>query len=80
VDDNGSGIPEYALLKVFEKFFSLQRPDSGRKSTGLGLNFVREIAVLHNGHVRLENRKEGGVRAILKLECQDRPGYPEKKD
>ncbi len=76
VDDGGVGIPDYALDKVFEKFFSLQRPDSGRKSTGLGLNFVKEIAVLHNGDVQLENRPEGGVRAILRLETPARPGNP----
>jgi two-component system sensor histidine kinase CreC len=67
VDDSGPGIPDYALDKVFDKFFSLQRPDSGRKSTGLGLNFVKEIAVLHNGEVLIENRPEGGVRATLRL-------------
>jgi two-component system, OmpR family, sensor histidine kinase CreC len=45
VEDHGTGIPEFALQKVFDKFFSLQRPDSGKKSTGIGLNFVKEIAV-----------------------------------
>ncbi len=67
VRDYGPGIPEYAKAKVFEKFFSLQRPDTGGKSTGLGLNFVREVAVLHQGEVRLENCPEGGVRAVLTL-------------
>jgi len=76
VDDGGSGIPDYALDKAFDKFFSLQRPDSGRKSTGLGLNFVKEIAVLHNGEILLENRPEGGVRAILRLEGHSRSDDP----
>lgn len=76
VDDGGPGIPDYALDKVFDKFFSLQRPDSGRKSTGLGLNFVKEIAVLHDGEILLENRPEGGVRAILRLEGFPRPEDP----
>ncbi len=68
VRDYGPGIPEYAKARVFEKFFSLQRPDTGRKSTGLGLNFVREVAVLHQGEVSLENCPEGGgVRATLTL-------------
>ncbi len=67
IEDNGPGIPDYALDKVFEKFFSLQRPDSGKKSTGLGLNFVKEVVTLHHGDVRLENRKEQGVRACLSL-------------
>ena len=67
VRDYGPGIPEYAKARVFEKFFSLQRPDTGGKSTGLGLNFVREVAVLHQGEVSLENCPEGGVRATLIL-------------
>ena len=67
VEDHGSGIPDYAVKKVFNKFFSLQRPNAREKSTGLGLNFVAEVAKLHNGSVELENRQTGGVRATLTL-------------
>ena len=67
VEDVGPGIPEYALGRVFEKFFSLQRPDGGKKSTGLGLNFVREVAALHGGSVTLENLPGQGARATLVL-------------
>jgi two-component system sensor histidine kinase CreC len=66
-EDRGPGIPEYAAEKVFDTFFSLKRPDTGKKSTGLGLNFVKEVAALHNGDIRVENRKEGGLRAVLSL-------------
>jgi two-component system sensor histidine kinase CreC len=65
--DEGPGIAGFAKDRVFEKFFSLQRPDTGQKSTGLGLNFVRQVALLHHGEVRLENRPEGGAEAMLKL-------------
>jgi two-component system sensor histidine kinase CreC len=67
VEDNGSGIPDFAKAKVFDKFFSLQRPDNGEKSTGLGLNFVKEVAMLHSGDIKVENRTESGVRAVLTL-------------
>jgi two-component system, OmpR family, sensor histidine kinase CreC len=67
LDDEGPGVPEYAKRKVFDKFFSLQRPDTGKKSTGLGLNFVKEVAHLHHGEVILENRDEKGMRVILRL-------------
>ena len=50
-----AGIPDYAEHRIFDKFFSLQRPDTGKKSTGLGLNFVKEVASLHQGAVKLEN-------------------------
>lgn len=65
VCDAGPGIPEFATERVFEKFFSLQRPDSGQKSTGLGLNFVRQVAQLHGGAATLSNRPEGGACAAF---------------
>ena len=67
IQDDGPGIPSYATSRVFEKFFSLPRPDTGKKSTGLGLNFVQEVAALHQGAVRVENRAQGGLLACLSL-------------
>lgn len=67
VRDHGPGIPEYALDRVFEKFYSLRRPDSGQKSTGLGLPFVREIAHLHDGEAVLANHPDGGAVATIIL-------------
>jgi two-component system sensor histidine kinase CreC len=67
VDDEGPGIPELCADRVFDRFFSLHRPDTGKKSTGLGLNFVREVATLHNGDIRLENLPKKGLRATLSL-------------
>jgi two-component system sensor histidine kinase CreC len=67
VDDEGPGIPEFAQSRVFEKFFSLERPDTGKKSTGLGLNFVKEIAALHGGAVEVNNLPGRGLRARLVL-------------
>jgi two-component system sensor histidine kinase CreC len=55
--DAGTGIPDYALDKIFDKFYSLPRPTTGQKSTGLGLNFVQEVIKLHGGSVTLENIK-----------------------
>ena len=55
VRDHGPGVPAFAQDKVFDKFFSLARPGSQRRSTGLGLAFVREIATLHQGSVTLAN-------------------------
>ncbi|WP_223630368.1 two-component system sensor histidine kinase CreC [Pseudomonas atacamensis] len=59
-------IPDYALPRLTERFYSLPRPDSGRKSTGLGLNFVEEVVKLHGGVMRIGN-VEGGVEVVLRL-------------
>jgi len=67
VRDHGPGIPPYAEGKVFEKFYSLARPHSRKKSTGLGLPFVKEIAKLHQGRVTLKNAPGGGAIATLSL-------------
>ena len=70
VTDNGPGIPDYALGKVFDRFYSLPRPATGKKSSGLGLAFVREIAELHGGHAGIANRTAGGAEATLRLPCR----------
>lgn len=67
IEDEGPGIPEFALPRVFEKFFSLERPATGRKSTGLGLNFVNEVAALHGGSAAVNNLPDRGLRARLTL-------------
>jgi two-component system sensor histidine kinase CreC len=65
VTDQGPGIPEYGLPRVFERFYSLKRPDTGKKSTGLGLSLVRETMLLHGGNATLENLAGGGAKATL---------------
>ncbi|HEU4458244.1 MAG TPA: two-component system sensor histidine kinase CreC [Methylibium sp.] len=68
--DQGPGIPDYADDKVFEKFYSLARPHSQKKGTGLGLAFVKEIAALHHGRVTLRNvggAPGAGAEALLAL-------------
>ncbi len=58
VSNQGPPIPDYALDKVRERFYSLPRAD-GHKSTGLGLTFVDQIMQLHHGQLQLENTSEG---------------------
>ena len=64
--DGGAGIPEYAIDRLFERFYSLPRPD-GAKSTGLGLPFVREVMFLHRGTVAVGNDSNGGACARLPI-------------
>ncbi len=61
IRDHGPGIPDWALTKCFDQFYSLPRPETGRRSSGLGLTIAKEVAALHHGTVRIENHLSGGV-------------------
>ena len=65
--DHGGGAPDYALPQIFERFYSLPRPGTGKKSTGLGLALVREVARLHGGEAGFANHPEGGGLASIRL-------------
>ena len=67
IQDQGSGIPDYAIERLFERFYSLPRPDTGQRSSGLGLSFVKEVALAHGGDITLINFADGGVLASLTL-------------
>jgi two-component system sensor histidine kinase CreC len=67
VRDRGPGVPAYAQERIFERFYSLPRPHTGARSSGLGLSFVREVAALHGGEVTLVNRDGGGTHAEVSL-------------
>jgi signal transduction histidine kinase len=68
IDDNGPGIPAGELERVFEPFVRLESSRSrATGGAGLGLAIARTIARGHGGDVRLENRPEGGLRAILTM-------------
>ena len=57
----------YALERAFDHFYSLQRPKSGKKSSGLGLCIVREIMELHGGSATLENVADHGALATVRF-------------
>lgn len=68
VSNIGPSIPDYAKQRIFERFYSLSRPSTGRKSSGLGLSFVQEVAQLHKGEIHLDNTEQG-VMASITLPC-----------
>lgn len=67
IEDEGPGVPEYALDRIFERFYSLERPGGGEKSSGLGLNFVKEVMKLHGGKIELSVREAKGNGAKFTL-------------
>ena len=68
VEDEGPGIPEAELERVFEPFVRLEASRSQETGgTGLGLAIARSIVRGHGGDIRLENRQTGGLRATVTL-------------
>ncbi|MDE0650115.1 MAG: ATP-binding protein [Gammaproteobacteria bacterium] len=68
VEDEGPGVPEAELERVFEPFVRLEAsrsPETG--GTGLGLAIARSIVRGHGGDIRLENRQAGGLLATVTL-------------
>lgn len=68
VQDEGPGVPDYAVDRIFDRFYSLPRADTREKSSGLGLCLVREVSDLHGGSVTLTNVSQPrGCKACLTL-------------
>jgi len=68
VQDQGPGIPDYARSRIFDRFYSLPRPDTGHKGTGLGLCLVQQVNALHGGELRVESLDSpSGCRATWRL-------------
>jgi signal transduction histidine kinase len=66
--DEGPGLPESELEKVFEPFYRLEGSRSRETGgTGLGLTIARNIAQTYGGDITLRNRPEGGLEAVLTL-------------
>ncbi len=68
VSDEGPGIPDQDLSRVFERFYRVDKSrarDPG--GTGLGLAIVKHLTELHGGQVRAENRADGGATFTIEL-------------
>lgn len=62
IKDNGMGIKEELLSKIFEPYFTTKR-----HGTGLGLTNVARIIEAHNGNINIESEYNKGAEVIIKL-------------
>jgi signal transduction histidine kinase len=64
VSDNGNGIPQNIVDKIFQPFFTTKPTGSG---TGLGLSLAYDIIKAHGGDIRVETKEEEGSEFIIRL-------------
>jgi two-component system sensor histidine kinase ChvG len=82
VEDEGPGIPQENIERVFERFYTDRPEESFGQNSGLGLNISRQIVVAHGGRLYAENREApdtdrgkgdtpagvcGGARFVIRL-------------
>ncbi len=64
IKNTGPNIPDYAIPRLYERFFSTPRERTKRKSSGLGLCLTKEICELHNATLTIENTNDGVLATI----------------
>jgi signal transduction histidine kinase len=74
IDDDGPGIPEAELARVFQPFYRVENSRS-RETGGIGLGLAIALSVIeaHGGQLTLSNRPKGGLRARVTFPILRRP-------
>lgn len=65
IEDNGRGIPEEDLDKLFERYYRGTDTGESHKGSGLGLNIAKQIIELHGGTIDVENTRGAGTKFIV---------------
>jgi two-component system sensor histidine kinase ChvG len=85
VEDDGPGIPEHAIERIFERFYTDRPHQNFGDNSGLGLSISRQIVAAHGGRIWAENRQgrigpdgaaiPAGARFVVRLPALaiDRP-------
>jgi len=67
IKDNGNGIPQKSLEKIFQPFFTTKPTGQG---TGLGLSLAYDIVKAHGGEIKVETKENEGSNFIVRLPIQ----------
>ena len=62
MSDNGTGIPDEIVTRIYEPFFTTKH-----LGIGLGLTFSREIVEKHGGTITVESKADSGTKVTLKI-------------
>lgn len=78
VDDEGPGIPEDSIQKIFDKFYRV--PGAPPGGTGLGLSIVKGIVSLHRGGIVYEANSPRGAKFVIDLPIEEQPDLPSEAE
>ena len=78
VDDDGPGVPDEAIERIFERFYTHRPHQAFGQNSGLGLSISKHIIEAHGGRIWAENRRQApaasddtpsvlGARFIVRL-------------
>jgi two-component system sensor histidine kinase KdpD len=71
VEDEGPGLPEESIHRIFDKFYRV--PGTRAGGTGLGLSIVKGFVELHGGSVEAANRPGKGAQFLIRLPVEHKP-------
>ena len=77
VMDEGKGIPEDSIKRIFDKFYRV--PGSPTGGTGLGLSIVKSIIEAHQGKISVENNEVQGAKFILTIPIHEMRDFPQEE-
>ena len=67
VEDNGKGIPQESLPRIWERFHRVDTSRTDQEHSGLGLSMVKWIVQAHGGEITVESQEGQGSRFIFQI-------------
>ena len=67
IKDNGKGIPKKNLNFIFDRFYQIERDESSRSGTGIGLALAKSIIELHSGSIKAKSKEKEGTSFVILL-------------
>ena len=67
IKDNGKGIPKKNLNFIFDRFYQIERDESSRSGTGIGLALAKSVIELHKGSIKVKSKEKEGTSFVILL-------------